>query len=68
MPCSVGIEMVTEKEQRELSAKESALCTSCQMLVIWVQNQLKQKSTKERIFNYVNQVSLLNHPAQKPNV
>lgn len=57
--------MVTEKEQRELSAKDTALCSSCQMLVIWIQNQLKRKSTKERVFNYVNQVRLLNHPVQK---
>ncbi|XP_061367247.1 aspartic proteinase-like [Gastrolobium bilobum] len=53
---SNGIEMVTEKEQRELSAKDTALCSSCQMLVIWIQNQLKQKSTKEIVFNYINQL------------
>jgi len=56
---SAGIEMVTEKEQSELSAKDTPLCSSCQMLVLWVQNQLKQKATKERVFNYVNQVSPL---------
>ncbi|KAH1229500.1 Aspartic proteinase [Glycine max] len=53
---SNGIEMVTEKGQRELSAKDTALCTSCQMLVVWIQNQLKQKKTKEIVFNYVNQL------------
>ncbi|RDY13705.1 Aspartic proteinase [Mucuna pruriens] len=53
---SNGIEMVTEKEQRELPAKDTALCTSCQMLVVWIQNQLKQKKTKERVFSYVNQL------------
>lgn len=52
--------MVTEKEEGELSAKDTALCSSCQMLVIWIQNQLKRKTTKDRIFNYVNQVSLSN--------
>lgn len=51
--------MVTEKEQMELSARDTPLCSSCQMLVLWIQNQLKQKSTKERVFNYVNQVSPL---------
>jgi len=60
--------MVTEKEQGELSAKDTALCSSCQMLVIWIQNQLKRKSTKDKIFNYVNQVSLLNDPIQKPEL
>ncbi|KAE9618902.1 hypothetical protein Lal_00047844 [Lupinus albus] len=53
---SIGIEMVTEKEHREISAKGSPLCSSCQMLVVWIQNQLKQKSTKEVVFNYVNQL------------
>jgi len=54
--------MVTEKEQRKLSAKDTALCAPCQMLVIWIQNQLKQQKTKDTVFNYVNQVALLNHP------
>lgn len=58
--------MVTEKEQRELSAKDTALCAPCQMLVIWIQNQLKQQKTKDTVFNYVNQVGLLNHHFQKP--
>ncbi|KAA0873567.1 hypothetical protein EYC94_25930, partial [Enterobacter hormaechei] len=53
---SIGIEMVTENEQRELSAKDTALCSSCQMLVIWIQNQLKRQSTKEIVFDYVNQL------------
>lgn len=51
--------MVTENKQSEMSATDTPLCSSCQMLVIWVQNQLKQKATKERVFNYVNQVSPL---------
>ncbi|KAK7284461.1 hypothetical protein RJT34_19207 [Clitoria ternatea] len=53
---SAGIEMVTEKEQREFTARDNPMCSSCQMLVVWVQNQLRQKATKERIFNYVNQL------------
>ncbi|XP_004494509.1 aspartic proteinase [Cicer arietinum] len=53
---SAGIEMVTENKQSEMSATDTPLCSSCQMLVIWVQNQLKQKATKERVFNYVNQL------------
>ncbi|CAL0320919.1 unnamed protein product [Lupinus luteus] len=53
---SVGIEMVTEKERRESSTEGSVLCSSCQMLVVWIQNELKQKSTKERVFKYVNEL------------
>ncbi|XP_027353396.1 aspartic proteinase-like isoform X2 [Abrus precatorius] len=53
---SAGIEMVTEKEQSEMTARDTPLCSSCQMLVLWIQNQLRQKETKDRVFNYVNQL------------
>ena len=63
--CSNGIEMVTEKEQRNnMSAKDSVLCTSCEMAVVWVQNQLREKATKEKVLDYINQVILLNQFAQ----
>lgn len=53
--------MVTEKEQREgLSVKDDTLCAFCEMAVVWIQNQLKRKATKEKILNYINQVILLN--------
>lgn len=58
--------MVTEKEQEELAARDTPLCSSCQMLVLWIQNQLKQKATKDRVFNYVNQVSPLNFELSCP--
>ncbi|XP_047319746.1 aspartic proteinase A1-like [Impatiens glandulifera] len=47
------IEMVVEEE---LGRKIDPVCTSCEMLVVWVQNQLKQEQTKESVFNYVNQL------------
>ncbi|KAF7818024.1 aspartic proteinase-like isoform X2 [Senna tora] len=54
---SNGIEMVTEKEQKEgLSARDNALCTFCEMAVVWVQNQLRQKETKEKVLNHIYQL------------
>ena len=38
---------------------ETALCTFCEMIVFWIQVQLKQQKTKEKVFKHVNQVILL---------
>lgn len=55
---SAGIETVIEREDREESSVgESALCTACEMAVVWAQNQLKQKGTKERVLQYIDEVS-----------
>ena len=35
---------------------ESALCTFCGMIVYWIQVQLKERRTKEKVFTYVNEV------------
>ncbi|XWS58047.1 hypothetical protein CRYUN_Cryun08bG0001600 [Craigia yunnanensis] len=54
---STGINTVVEKENMEgLSAGDKLLCTACQMTVIWIQNQLRQKETKDRVLNYVHEV------------
>ncbi|XP_047327417.1 aspartic proteinase A1-like isoform X2 [Impatiens glandulifera] len=57
------IQMVVEEEEEEeeaplgsVSAVNDAFCSSCQMLVLWVQNELRQKKTKESVFSYVNQL------------
>ena len=57
--CSTGIETVIEKENGKEGglAADPALCTVCEMAVIWFQNQLKQKGTKEKALSYINQVS-----------
>lgn len=55
---STGIESVLEKGNKEESSiGDDLLCTACEMLVIWVQNQLKQKKTKEAALDYVNKVT-----------
>jgi phytepsin len=38
------------------SVDESAFCTFCEMIVYWVEVQLKQEKTKEKVFKYVNEV------------
>lgn len=35
---------------------ESTFCTFCEMIVFWIQVQLKQEKTKEKVFKYVNEV------------
>lgn len=55
-PCS-GIETVVENTTTKGSSiDESALCTFCEMIVFWIQMQLKQQKTKDTIFKYVNEV------------
>ena len=54
---SPGIKTVIEEENMErLSAGDKLLCSACQMTVFWIQNQLRQKETKDRVLNYVNEV------------
>ncbi|KAK9293230.1 hypothetical protein L1049_021220 [Liquidambar formosana] len=54
---STGIETVVEKENKENSSLgDSVLCTACEMTVVWMQNQLKQKETKDKVLNYVNEL------------
>ncbi|KAK3188700.1 hypothetical protein Dsin_028261 [Dipteronia sinensis] len=52
-----GIETVVQnKTSYGSSIDESALCTFCEMIVFWVQMQLKQQKTKDTIFKYVNEL------------
>ncbi|WCJ26831.1 Aspartic proteinase [Euphorbia peplus] len=54
---SMGIKSVVEKESTEgTPVGDDIVCTGCEMFVIWVQNQLKQKKTKEAAFQYVDKL------------
>ncbi|KAI9081052.1 hypothetical protein K1719_037032 [Acacia pycnantha] len=54
---SNGIEMVTETKEREgVSARANNMCSLCEMVVVWIQNQLKRKATKEKVIHYINQL------------
>ncbi|CAH8256648.1 unnamed protein product [Arabidopsis lyrata] len=45
-----GIKTVVDKE------RSSVLCEVCEMAVVWVQTKLKVNETKEKVFEYVNQL------------
>lgn len=55
---SIGIESVVDNGERS-SIRSDAMCTACEMAVVWMQNQLKQNKTQELILNYINEVNLL---------
>ncbi|CAM8934794.1 unnamed protein product [Rhodiola kirilowii] len=48
--------VVGEMNQKKLSDLHDATCAACEMTVVWMQNQLKQNQTQERILEYVNQL------------
>nr|XP_010924299.2 aspartic proteinase oryzasin-1 [Elaeis guineensis]XP_019706859.1 aspartic proteinase oryzasin-1 [Elaeis guineensis] len=54
---SIGIENVVH-DNGDLSAgfQSDAMCTACEMAVVWMQNQLRQNETQERILNYINEL------------
>lgn len=54
---SAGISSIVQNGTREgSSVDESASCTFCEMIVFWIQVQLKQQKTKEKVFRYVHEV------------
>ncbi|KAA8515528.1 hypothetical protein F0562_018861 [Nyssa sinensis] len=54
---SMGIESVVDEKNGARSAGLSdAMCSACEMTVVWMQNQLKQNQTQDRILNYVNEL------------
>ncbi|KAG6646847.1 aspartic proteinase-like isoform X1 [Carya illinoinensis] len=54
---SYGIETVVEKENKKgVLPEDDLLCTACEMTVIWIQNQLRQKGTKDKVLKYVNEL------------
>ncbi|XP_059440646.1 aspartic proteinase-like [Corylus avellana] len=54
---SSGIETVVEKENRKVSSPGDDLsCTFCEMAVIWIQNQLREKGTKDKVLKYVDEL------------
>ncbi|KAL9250929.1 Aspartic proteinase A1-like protein [Drosera capensis] len=55
---SMGIESVVDKENDGKSSGivRDAMCSACEMAVVWMQNQLQQNQTQELILNYANQL------------
>lgn len=56
--CSSVIQSVVERENMNGSLpRDDLLCTACEMTVIWIQTQLRQKGTKDKVLQYVNEVT-----------
>ena len=57
LTCSEVIETVVHNASRgNTQSRESPLCTFCDMIVFWIQVQLKQKNAKEKILKHVDEV------------
>ncbi|KAK8933804.1 Aspartic proteinase oryzasin-1 [Platanthera zijinensis] len=53
----LGIESVVKENVGKTSLGGSdAMCSACEMAVIWMQNQIKLNKTQELVLNYVNQL------------
>lgn len=60
---SMGIaSVVDDNTQRESGGMRDTMCSTCEMAVVWMQNQLKQNQTQDRILNYVNEVNKTTTP------
>ncbi|GLU23334.1 hypothetical protein SLE2022_393510 [Rubroshorea leprosula] len=54
---SMGIESVVDETKGKSSGiLQDAMCSACEMAVAWMQNQLSQNLTQDRILNYVNEL------------
>ncbi|KAK9676985.1 hypothetical protein RND81_11G114100 [Saponaria officinalis] len=54
---SMGIESVVDASADKSSGGvHDAMCTACEMSVVWMKNKLKQNETVERILDYANQL------------
>ena len=51
--------MVNGGQDGLTSDLSSSVCSMCEMTVTWMQNQLNNNQTNERILDYVNQVNSL---------
>uniref|UniRef100_A0A3Q7F5Y3 Aspartic proteinase n=1 Tax=Solanum lycopersicum TaxID=4081 RepID=A0A3Q7F5Y3_SOLLC len=53
---SMGIESVVDEKAGKSAGLHDAMCSACEMAVVWMQNQLRQNQTQDRILNYVNEL------------
>lgn len=42
-----------------------AMCTACEMAVVWMQNKLRRNETEEQILDYVNEVNYHSYASWK---
>ncbi|XP_073007971.1 aspartic proteinase oryzasin-1-like [Typha latifolia] len=54
---STGIEsVVNDNVDRSDGGLTDGMCNVCEMTVVWMQNQLRQNQTQDRILNYINEL------------
>ncbi|KAK3423978.1 hypothetical protein EUGRSUZ_F00741 [Eucalyptus grandis] len=54
---SMGIETVVDGKNEKVSGRlNDAMCSTCEMTVVWMQNQLRLNETQDRILSYVNEL------------
>ncbi|KAE8724401.1 Aspartic proteinase A2 [Hibiscus syriacus] len=54
---TMGIESVADESNVKSSGiLHDAMCPACEMAVVWMQNQLMDNQTQDRILNYANQL------------
>ncbi|KAL8461472.1 hypothetical protein ACS0TY_032807 [Phlomoides rotata] len=53
---SAGIESVVDEKEGRSSGLNDAMCSACEMAVVWMQNQVAQNQTQDRIINYANEL------------
>ncbi|KAJ0985899.1 hypothetical protein J5N97_004255 [Dioscorea zingiberensis] len=53
----IGIEsVVSDSGEKSSLGRSDAMCSTCEMAVVWMQNQLRQNQTQEQILNYINEL------------
>ncbi|OIV98330.1 hypothetical protein TanjilG_16657 [Lupinus angustifolius] len=58
--------VVHNEDQDESSTTESPFCSFCNMIVVWIQTQLKQSNLKDKILKYVDELcERLPNPVRK---
>ncbi|XP_031128313.1 aspartic proteinase-like [Ipomoea triloba] len=53
---SMGIESVVDEKNGVSADLHDAMCSACEMTVVWMQNQLSENQTQENILSYVNEL------------
>ncbi|KAK6796486.1 hypothetical protein RDI58_004187 [Solanum bulbocastanum] len=53
---SMGIESVVIEKAGRSAGPHDGMCSACEMAVIWMENQLRQNQTQDRILDYVNEL------------
>nr|AFX73039.1 preprogaline B [Galium verum] len=48
--------VVEETDSASDGLRNDEMCSACQMAVVWMQNQVRQNQTEEKILDYINQL------------